>query len=324
MASGKTWMRYIKIELYSKKLKKAMSFGDNSDGTDNFTISISGTKYPASLKDKGTVTIMNLPYNTIVEIIEGEFYGINIWCGYKGSTPINIFNGAVSYISKKIRSNHDTETYICYASQVVANYSQKRMDFTINSGINLYAAYQYICNSAGIKNPNISQELREKFTDRINSYGAKFSTILDCVQNQTAGTYTISVDGTEGSVIDVTTVKGKRLFTINDNDLPLLNGNPTISSDGLRFSMLPIFNFKVGDIIEINNALIDISVSNAEEVISGSSFKSNYMDTNGRYMIIELGYIFENRGQNFRYDIKARALDIISKYTTDDNITITY
>lgn len=322
MPSGNMWMRTIKIELGSQKLRKAISFGD-AEG-DNYTISISGTKYPSSLKDKGVITIMNLPYDTIVEIIEGEFYDINIFVGYQGSDPYLIFSGQVAYISKKIHSNHDTETYIAFASKVVASYSQRRMDFTINSGINLYAAYQYMFMSAGITNAHIDPALRQRFTNQVETYGAKFNTILDSVQNQASGTYTISCDGTDGTVIDVTTTAGKRYINIDDDTLPIMNGNPTVSTDGLRITLLPIFNFKVGDIIHINNALVDVSVAGAEEVYQGSSFKTNYMDTNGNYMILQIDYTFENRGRNFQYIIKARALDIISKYTTNEaSFTIT-
>ena len=80
---------------------------------------------------------------------------------------------------------------------------------------------------------------------------------------------------------------------------------------GQHINLFPVRNFKPGDILHVDNSLIDVSISNAESVIS--TFNTNYMDTNGLYMIIELQYNLENRGDNFQYDIKARALDIIQK-----------
>ena len=63
------WMRRIRIELTSQKYNEKLIFGDNED--DNLTIKINGTKYNASNKDCGVVTINNLSYETMIKLIEG-------------------------------------------------------------------------------------------------------------------------------------------------------------------------------------------------------------------------------------------------------------
>ena len=74
--------------------------------------------------------------------------------------------------------------------------------------------------------------------------------------------------------------------------------------------MLPTFCFKPGDIIIIDNAILDVSISDPNSV--ASTFKTNYLDRNGAYMIMELEYNFTNRNTTFEINIRARALSIIS------------
>ena len=324
----KCWMRSIRIELISVKNGQKMVFGDDPNKkeqsrkykygvpqptiNDALTIKVSGSKYAATNKDKGTVSIFNLTYETITKIIIGEYYKINIYCGYKSiGDPMCIFSGSVAYISPKIYSNHDKECYIIFASDLVARYSQNRMRFTLNSSVNLFAAINYMMLSQGANGYHIDENLKQAFVNEIKDYYNSASTILNSATLSNSGSYDISTDGTDGNVIDVTTTKGKRIIEINMGDIPMASGNPTVSSEGLNISLFPVRNFKPGDILHVDNALIDVSISNAESVIN--TFNTNYMDTNGYYMIIELNYNLENRGDNFQYNIKARALDIIKK-----------
>lgn len=324
----KCWMRSIRIELISEKNGQKMVFGDDPNKleqtrkykygipqptiNDALSIKINGSKYAATNKDKGTISIYNLTYETITKIIIGEYYKIKIYCGYKSiGAPMCIFSGSVAYISPRIYSNHDKECYIIFTSDLVARYSQNRMRLTLNSGINLFAAINYMMLSQGANTYHIDENLKNAFVNEIKDYYNSASTILDSATLSNTGSYDISTDGTDGNVIDVTTIKGKRIIEIKKDSIPIGSGNPTVSSDGLHINLFPVRNFKPGDILHVDNSLIDVSISNAESVIS--TFNTNYMDTNGFYMIITLNYNLENRGDNFQYEITARALDIIQK-----------
>ena len=343
----KCWMRMLKIVLTSKiNPRQKLVFGEQKPQTerlrytlgipaptinDNLTIKVDGTKYPATAKDKGTLTICNLNYETLVRIKEGQYYGITIYCGYQSweKDPFPIYDGEIAYMSPKVYSNHDVEVFIIFASKLVASYSQRRMNFSLNSGINLFAAMNYMLASQGVQNRHIDSSLKDSFVNEYKFLYGKANTILDSATLNSTGDYTISTDGIDGNVIDVTTTKGKRVIKINDEAIPI-GSQPTVSSEGLNITLLPLQNFKVGDILKINNALIDTSISSAEGV--SSTFNTNYLDASGGplvdesgnyrkeasygyYMIYELHFTLENRGSNFHYQIKGRALSILKNLT---------
>ena len=152
------WMRQIEVRLTSRITNKRIIFG----GTDSnqLNIVIRGNKYISALKDKGSVSISNLTYAQIVELIIGQYYDIEIWAGYRTQGLQCYFKGAVSYISDKIQARRDNTCFILFASKMVASYSQQRMNLTLNSGINLYAAFNYICLTNGIDSSHLSPSLK--------------------------------------------------------------------------------------------------------------------------------------------------------------------
>lgn len=312
------WKRILKIELTSIELKQRVTIGGTED-KDNLYINVSGTKYPAILKDGGVISIKNMDYSMIVKLIVGHFYDIRIIAGYEGSDPnhkgegMTIFKGSVAFISQKINPTRDSECYINFASDVVAKYSQNRMNLALNSSINLFSAFEYICMRSGMRQVHIDPDLKKKFLDEAKAYYASASTILNS-QTLQGGDYTLSTGDEEGTVIDITTTRHKRLIKLTSRDIPFLN-QPTVSSEGLSFTILPVFGFKVGDIVELDNSIIDISSAAAE---AKNVFNSNYMDTNGQYMIVQIEYTLQNRGDTFELKIKGRALDIIKKVQTSE------
>lgn len=306
------WMRQINVILTSRKVRRSMSF-NNFDPRSQFTMDLAGQKKVSLNEDKGTFTIYNLEYDKISEILINEYFTIEIQAGYQsmGTLP-TIFKGEISYISQKIHSAHDTETYFCYASTLVARYSQSRINFNLNSSINIYSALNYVCKLSGIRSENyrISPELKKELLQNIyNNYGT-CATVFDNLTS-TSGNYDLSVDSSDGLLIDVTTINEKRKIKIDPNIINITSGNPTVTSAGLQMSVLPVMNFKPGDILILDNSLINVSIKDAESV--KDTFNTNYLDQNGMYMIIEIHYHLQNRGSAFDFDIQARALDIIKK-----------
>lgn len=289
-----------------------MIAGNYNPSGNNFNIKISGSKYLATLKDKGTISIWNLEYDTIALIMAAELYRIEIKIGYDSlSSMITIAKGEISYISQKIHNKHDIETYISFASEYVARFSQNRINFNINSGVNLYSMLNYLFFEHGGATPILSSNLKSIVLDNVyNNYG-KPATIINSVIDNLNGEYQISTDGSlDGNVISVTNLSEKRLIKINPNQISIANGNPTVTSNGLQISIFPTFNFVPGDVLQIDNSLIDISSgTNTAESIT-STFNQNYLDANGCYMIQQIDYIFENRGNTFILNIKARALSL--------------
>lgn len=303
------WMRHIEFTLTSRKTKMAKRFSTD-DPEHQYTMDIKGSKYTALTKDKGTISIWNLEYDQIVEIVTYEYYDIEIKAGYKSTGNIpTIFKGEVSYISQAIHSKHDVETYICYASTTVARFSQSRMNFNLNAGYNLYGALNYICGISGIGGKvRISPELKKDFlTEVYNNYGT-VATVFDNITS-ISGNYTINTDESEGNVISTFTLNDKRLIVIDPNTILISKGNPTVTSAGLQMTVFPTFNFMPGDIIQIDNSYVNTAVTSAESAYN--TFNTNYLDQNGQYMIIDINYHFQNRGPTFEINLKGRAVDII-------------
>ena len=311
--SKKCWMRQIEVILTSRKCNKAMKF--STDDKYQFNMDIMGTKNLALNKDKGTLTIYNLEYDKMMETILLEYFIIEIKIGYKSTGNLmTIFKGEVSYISQKIHSHHDVETYITFASTIVARYSQSRMNFNLNSGVNIYSALNYICKLSGIGNkarinPNLKKEILTKIYTNYNTA----STVFDNLTS-TSGEYYLSTDYSEGNVINCTTINDKRKIKVDPNTINITRGNPTVTSAGLKITLLPTFNFMPGDILIIDNSILNVSIRDAESVTS--TFNTNYLDQNGMYMIISIEFHFQNRGDAFELNITARALDIIKKIQT--------
>ena len=306
------WMRQIEVRLSSKLTKKKIVFG--GEGASQLNICVKGGKYLSALKDKGSVTISNLTYAQIVELIVGEYYDIEIWAGYRTQQLQCYFKGAVSYISDKIQARRDNTCYILFASQMVASYSRARMNLCLNSGINLYSAFNYICLTNGISSSHLPQSLKEEFLQEVTQNYGTPATLAEQLADNT-GQFTIdtdsSIDG--GGVIDCTKLSDKRQIRLNPDSINFTKGNPTLDKDGLHITVLPTFCFKPGDIIFIDNAIIDVSISDPEQV--SSTFKSNYIDPNGAYMILQIDYDLNNREKAFEISIKARALSIIANIT---------
>lgn len=315
------WLRRIQIILTSKKItsgKNQMIIGDNPG--DNLNINISGSKFLAINKDSGLIEIQNLSYETLVKIMLLEYYIIEIKIGYDSSGDLeSYFKGEISYISQKIHSKHDSTTYISYASEFVARFSQYRINCNYNSSINVYAAMNYLLHKTGISSSDalLSDDLKNIFINQVQSYYNNPKNIIDNLVNQTNNQYTFSVDSSSANpLINCSTLSDKRYIKLNPNNIIIQGGNPTVSSEGLRLRLIPTFNFRPGDIINVPRELIDISIASADV---SNNFSPNFVDPKGDYMIIEINYNFQNRGSSFDLLIKGKAVSLFENITGNRN-----
>jgi len=307
-----TWIRNIKVVLRSQINGEEIIF---KNGNPELNISITGSKNLALNKDKGTVTITNMPYDLLILLVAGKFYDIEIYAGYgKDIEPERYFKGEVSYISQKINTRKDTDTYITYASSYVAKFSQSRINLSLNSGINIYAAIKYLSDQSGMDKIKISPSLRYYFTKEVENLNGQVGNLVEQLAAQSNQDFYLSTDASDDDFyIDCTTIADKRKIAIDPNMIILTKGNPTISSAGLKASLLPMINFKPGDIIIFPNELLDASIQNAEDVTS--TFNANFFSPTGQYMIRTINYHFQNRGQTFELAITAVALEILTGVT---------
>lgn len=313
----KAWMRVLRVTLTTKSpgqngKNKQLVIEEDANGV-GLAMSISGNKYMSTLKDNCTVKISNLTYVEIIQIITGQFYNVKIECGYKSSSVQTIFEGGVMYISN-LRESVDTNTVtILCASHLVATYGQRRINLSFNSGINLYSAINFVCKVGGVPNPNISTQFKKQFLQEITN--AHNQTAAEWIAGQTSknGSYISSSDCIGNSFMTMfdANKSNARVIKLNADTLLLTNGFPRMTADGLVFSVMPTFAFQCGDTIVMDNSLIQISVTSQSEATKNLG---GLLDENGQYMIYEIHYELENRGQNFYLEISAKTRSKISAY----------
>lgn len=336
------WMRRIQIVFESKyKINRDLIENDDSDFIgylyekypglekgggmritigddkgDNYAITVSGTKNLALNADSGVIQICNLSYNTLALIMALKLYRITINVGYQNNdTLMTVARGEVSYIQQKVRSRRDTETYISFASELVAGWSQNRINFSMRSGTNMYDMFyrMFIQQGAPIDSIEIDKRLRNVVASNILTASGKSSSIIDGMLNRQNISGVIatadSSSNATGKIISITNIAEKRVIPISKNFINIANGNPTVTQDGLDIELFPVFNLMPGDIIKIDNRLIDTSSGMTSATGYQTTFNTNYMNPDGFYVLKQINYTFENRGTTFLFRCKAIALN---------------
>lgn len=307
------WKRVLTITLTSKKLHKSFTFGANNIvGGENLSIACTGYKYMSALKDTMTIKIDNLTYNEMTQLIMGEFYDVDIYVGYEHGNVNNIFSGGVLYISNKLNDDRTNTVIILCASKLVARYGQSRLNLTLNSGINLYSAINFICRRAGMPNANVSTQFKKQFLTEVLNVNDTSGSWLDklCKANDKYILNSDSITGQTFSIFDAAK-SNSRVIKLDKSNITLTNGYPRLTTDGLELTLLPTFNFMCGDTIQIDNSIIDISVESKEEIQKNYGA---YFSQKGQYMIYEMQYVLQNRGNVFSLKLKCKNRDRISSY----------
>lgn len=313
MAQMKAWNRILTVVLSSDKLGKSFSYGTNYlKGKDDLGINVTLNKFMSTLKDTGIIEINNLTYSEISQIIIGQFYNVQVWCGYKSATVNKIFDGGVLYISNRLNSDKTHTAVILVGSQLVARYGQSRINLTLNSGINLYSAIEFICRRAGIKDSNVSTQFKKKFIQEVMNVNDSVGSWLDklCENNHNYITNSDKILENTLSIFDAA-LSNSRVIPLDKSDILLTGGYPRLTNEGLSLTLLPTFNFTCGDVIKIDNNILNVYTSNKEEI------KKNYgayFNAKGEYMITEMTYKLNNRSQTFNLELKCKNRDRISSY----------
>lgn len=309
----KAWMRVLIVIFKSSKQKKQLTFGINyllENQTEDLSINITGNKYMSALKDSCTIQIDNLTYKELVELIRGEYDSVEVKSGYRTSGVQTIFKGGILYISQSLGDKKTTTATILCASELVAKYNKNRLNLTLNSGINMYSALNFICKVAGIPNSNISTQLKKEFIQDIVNVNGGVGNYIENLMNNNS-TYVINSDGTDNTNLMLydASKSNNRIIELNSNNILLSGGFPTLNKDGLNISLLPTFGFMCGDVIKIDNSIIDISTT----FFSTDEYsKGYYLDKEGMYIIYEISYKLQNRGTNFSLNLKCKPRSLMS------------
>lgn len=308
----KAWLRDLQVILSSSLTKKQLIFGQEwKKGKDDLAISVEGVKYLSSMKDSFTIKISNLTYKEVIQLIKGQYYGIEIKAGYRSKGAETIFKGSVIYISYNKESVTTNTVIILAGSNLVAKYGQSRMNLGLNSGINMYSALNFICKRAGISNANIDNEFKNRIIRDVASVQGTINSWLDsfCSSNN----FIVSADSTYKNDVSIINPyrTNNRVINLDSNKVVLVSGYPKLNVDGLSMTLLPTFNFMPADVIVIDNSLIDTSASTA----SSKEFnKAMYLDEDGKYLITQISYSLENRDSQYSISIIAKARSLFSKF----------
>lgn len=313
------WMRELVVTFTSSTLKKAITFGENYKNKDkskrqDLEISCDIYTYMSALKDSATIKISNLTYAEIVTLITGKYYTIEIKAGYRNGNVMTVFKGGVLYISNQLNSRKTNTVIILSASELVAKYSQSRLNLSLNSGINLYSAINFVCRRAGITNSNVSTQFKKKFIQEIMNVSQTSGSWLEALTSANES-YVISTDSSLSSIFTIydAAKSNYRVITLKDDTIDLQGGYPRLNSNGLTLTVMPTFAFQCGDVIKIDNSIINLGVSSTS---AAEKMPAMYLDKDGCYMITELHYELENRGSSFGLEITAKSRSLVSGLTS--------
>lgn len=312
----KAWMRILEVHLTSTLLKRKFVFGSNNDVEDNnLNITINGNKYMSTLKDSCTIKIDNLTYTEVISIIKGQYYDVEVKCGYRDTGAKTIFKGGVLYISNSLNADKTNTIIILCASQLVAKYGQSRLNLTLNSGINMHSAIKFVLRRAGITNAEISTQLKKQFLKDTLAIDDTAGSWLDKL-TQTNTSYITNSDPsqTTSSILSIydSNKSNRRIFKLKDEYISLVGGYPQLTQQGLTLTILPSIPILCGDIIELDNSLISLPVQNKDEVTKNYGY---FLDEEGQYMVIEQSFTLQNRGGSFSLTLSCKARDLVSKFS---------
>lgn len=315
----KAWMRILKVTLTSTKLKRQLVFGANEEtkNTEDLEISVTGHKYMSTLKDDCVIKITNLTYSQIVQIIDGQYYDVTVEAGYRSCGSRVIFDGALAYISNSLDDEKTNTAILLCASKAVAKFGQSRLNLTLNSGINMFSAINFLTKANGMKTVTISEQLKKNFLEDKTSVKGSATSWLDafCTENSN---YIVNSDSSTGSILSIYDANRSNLRVIdlsNANSI-LVGGYPQLTEDGLQLSIMPTVMLMCGDTIKIDNSLISIPVNSRDEIEKNYGY---YLDKNGLYTIYEMDYALQNHGASFSINILAKTRSLISNWTGGSN-----
>lgn len=298
------WRRVLRVILTSQDTKRQMIFTE-----DQLAISVEGYKYMSVLNDECTIKITNLSYSEIVRIISGKFYDVEVQCGYKSGLIFTIFKGGVLYISNDLNDRKSNIVTIQCASNIIAKFGQSRINLSLRSGINVYSAMNFICKQAGITNANISKSFKLKFTQEVINSN---DTVGNWIENLTAmnSSYISNSDDSTNSALTLFDAQrdSQKVHKLSNDSIDLTGGYPRLNTSGLSLTLMPTRVLSCGDLIQLDNAYININAGTRDEAYKNYGY---FLDPNGQYMIWQIHYVLENRDSSFSMELQCKSRSLL-------------
>jgi hypothetical protein len=126
-----------------------------------------------------------------------------------------------------------------------------------------------------------------------------------------AAEFAVQTDESQGAVVSIWDMKrtDKRIIEITPENGLLINGYPNLTTDGLIFTSLPVFNFMPGDTLVVDNRLIDLSVTSKQEATTAQL--GIYLDANNQYMLYRANYKLNNASGSFEVELHAKSKTLL-------------
>jgi len=312
MAVKKCWMRILEIVLTSEKLNKKLTFGNNWEkGQTDLNINVEGTKYLSPYKDEAIVRITNLTYREIVELINGEYYDIEIICGYRPNNRFTVFKGGVLYISNELGDRKSNDVIILCANKLVCKYGQARMNLSMTSGINMYSAIKFILEKSGIKNSFVDESFKKRILQESEIQNKSITSWLDTLCN--SNDFVCNADSTSTNDVSLWNPYNTdlRVIRFNENNIILTSGYPTLDSQGLKLALMPTMNIVPGYAVIVDNSIIDIGTTSTTEAYKNVG---QFLDPDNTYVVMQLDFSLSNRDSDFSFKMKCRAKYLWSRF----------
>lgn len=318
----KIWIRLLYLEFINDDTGQVLTIGKTVDDSHKPKIEIKGSKYISSLKDNFTVKVYNMTYSEIYAIQKRQLFHIKIHAGYLNGqnyfdfeAPV-VYDGYVINLLNSKKEYKDNVTTFIVTSKAVAKAQEFRLAISYQSGVNLYAMAKYIAEKAGLENSYISESFKSTFEEDLASCDASATTYLDQIANSGGTTYvtTDSTSDSDFSLLNLSEESRSRTTIIIDPSKGMLIGSaPEINSSGLTFDSLPVVTYLVGDLINIDNAYIDVTSGQDSYSTTIKTPNTVYLNAQGLYYIWQVDYSLSNTNGDFKVHLTCKNKELFDK-----------
>lgn len=321
----KLWTRLLYLEFINDDTGQTLTIGKTIDDSNKPKIEITGSKYISSLKDNFTIKVYNMTYLQIYTIQKRQLFHVKIYAGYLNGQNYfnfnapNIYDGYVLNMLNSKKEYKDSIATFIVTSKAVAKAQQFRLSISYQSGVNLYSMAKYIADKAGLENSVISESLKTTFSEDLASCDTSATTYLDQIANSSGTTYvtTDSTSDSDFSLIDLSDEYRPRTTIIIDPSKGMLIGDaPEINSSGLTFDSLPVVSYLVGDLINIDNAYVNVASGQDNYSTTTKTPNAVYLNAQGLYYIWQVDYSLSNTNGDFKLHLTCKNKELFDNLTS--------
>lgn len=305
--------RILKVEFYSSVSGEKIEYS-TADETRSLVMEVNGSKHLSLLRDEFIIDIYNLNYHEVIRLIKHNFDRVEISAGYESGAVSKIFKGKIFYISMGRDSRETSIAHIICISEMAGIYNHK-LNLSINSGINIFSAINYMVKKSGIRDVNLSEALKRKYIEEANVYSGSPSSIVEEIIGSQAN-FISQGDSSHNTSINIWDIKrsDRRKIKVDMSAGMVVNGPPVLTTDGISFESLPVINYMPGDILLVENRIINMAITSLQEAQStnlGRYLATANEDGFGEYILYRIEYNLSNNGEEFSLKLFAKSASLL-------------